>query len=49
MKILGIDPAENLASEANRKGIRTLQDYFTTKLAGEIVKKYGRIFERKQG
>ena len=42
MKILGIDPAENLASEANRKGIRTLQDYFTTKLAGEIVKKYGR-------
>ena len=41
MRILGIDPAENLAAEANRKGIKTLQDYFSTNLASDIVKKYG--------
>jgi len=41
MKILGIDPAENLAIEANRKGIKTLCEYFTTELANKIVKDYG--------
>lgn len=41
MRILGIDPAENIAREATRKGIPTLPHYFSVKLAEKIVKKYG--------
>lgn len=41
-KILGIDPAENIARVANENGIKTIADYFSKKLANKIVKKYGR-------
>ena len=40
MRILGIDPAENLAKKANTQGIPTLARYFTSKLAGEVVAGY---------
>lgn len=39
--ILGIDPAENLAKEANGQGIPTLVCYFTSKLAGEVLADHG--------
>ncbi|MBK65670.1 MAG: hypothetical protein CL769_01755 [Chloroflexi bacterium] len=41
-KILGIDPAKNLATIANNKGINTLNSFFTNDLAKEIREKYGK-------
>lgn len=41
-RILGVDPAENIAKIANEKGIETIADYFSEKLAGGIAGKYGR-------
>jgi len=40
-KILGVDPAENIARTATENGIETIVDYFSDNLAAEIVKKYG--------
>jgi hypothetical protein len=42
MKVLGIDPSENLTLIAKLKGIETLNNFFTKKLADKIIKKYGR-------
>lgn len=41
-KVLGIDPARNVASRATKQGIPTLPVFFNVKLAYQIVKKYGR-------
>lgn len=41
-KILGIDPAKNVARRATAEGIPTLPHFFTVTLAKEIVKKYGK-------
>lgn len=41
MKVLGVDPAINIANEATRKGIETISEFFTKELAEEIVKVYG--------
>ncbi len=40
-KILGITP-ENIAQLANKKGIPTIQDYFSKNLSLKIKKKYGK-------
>lgn len=40
-KILGVDPAENVAKVATENGIETIADYFSENLAVDIVKKYG--------
>lgn len=40
--VLGIDPASNLAQVARMKGIDTLDEFFTIKLAREIAKKRGK-------
>lgn len=40
-RILGIDPAKNIAKVANERGIETIPDFFNEKLAGEILDKYG--------
>lgn len=39
MKILGVDPAENLAKKANQDGVETICALFTKELAKEIRKK----------
>lgn len=41
VKVLGVDPALNVARIAQAKGIETLPDFFTEKKALEIMKKYG--------
>ncbi len=41
VKVLGVDPAVNIAKVANERGIETLPEFFSEKLANEIVKKYG--------
>ncbi|MEK7629884.1 MAG: class I SAM-dependent methyltransferase [Patescibacteria group bacterium] len=41
-KILGVDPAPNIARIANKRGIRTIPDFFTPKVAKDVVKKYGK-------
>jgi nucleoside-diphosphate-sugar epimerase/SAM-dependent methyltransferase/quercetin dioxygenase-like cupin family protein len=41
IKVLGIEPAKNIAEIAQNKGIDTICDYFDTKMADEILKKYG--------
>ena len=41
-KILGIDPAKNIAKIANKNGIETLPIFFNIKTALKIRKKYGK-------
>ncbi|MDA1317286.1 MAG: class I SAM-dependent methyltransferase [bacterium] len=41
-RILGVDPAQNLAKKANAQGIPTLAHYFTKELASAIVAEHGR-------
>jgi 2-polyprenyl-3-methyl-5-hydroxy-6-metoxy-1,4-benzoquinol methylase len=41
MAVVGVDPAENLAREANASGIPTLCDYWSPHLARELVRKFG--------
>lgn len=41
MKVLGVDPAENLVKKANQEGIKTICALFTKELAGKIKKEYG--------
>lgn len=40
-KVLGIDPAENIAAEATRQGIETLPEFFGENVAHEVAKKKG--------
>lgn len=41
MRICGVDPAKNLADEANKKGLTTLNHFFNEKSVDEILKKFG--------
>lgn len=41
IKIIGIDPAENLAKIANRDGIKTIADFFSSELATKVKEKHG--------
>ncbi len=40
-RVLGVDPALNIARVANESGIETLTEYFSPSLAAEIAEKYG--------
>jgi hypothetical protein len=42
MKILGIDPAENLVKIANLNGVETILGYFNSALAKKTAQKYGK-------
>lgn len=39
IKILGIDPAKNIANEANKKGIKTIPEFFNYTFAQKMVRK----------
>ncbi len=39
---VGVEPAKNLAAEANHRGVTTLNRYFGEETIGEIVSKYGK-------
>lgn len=41
-KVLGVDPALNVAARATKDGILTLPHFFNVKIAKQIVKKYGK-------
>ena len=41
-RVIGVDPATNLAKLANKNGIPTIAKFFSHKLAKEVVKDYGR-------
>jgi hypothetical protein len=41
-KVLGVDPAKNIAKFANDNGVETIADFFSQKLAKNISKKYGK-------
>jgi SAM-dependent methyltransferase len=42
MKVLGIEPSKNVANIARKKGIETIIDFFSEKLAKKTVKKHGK-------
>jgi dTDP-4-dehydrorhamnose reductase/SAM-dependent methyltransferase len=42
MRVIGVDPAENLAAEANAAGVPTVNAYWSTAIAKDIVARYGR-------
>src|SRR3989344_4959714 len=42
MRVLGVDPARNVARRATAEGIPTLPHFFTKKIAVRIEKKYGK-------
>jgi 2-polyprenyl-3-methyl-5-hydroxy-6-metoxy-1,4-benzoquinol methylase len=41
MRVIGVDPAENLAAEANAAGIPTLNVYWSPAIAKDIMARYG--------
>lgn len=41
-KVLGIDPAKNVAEVANKEGIETIPDFFNKNTARKILQKYGK-------
>lgn len=43
IRILGIDPSENVSQMAKAKKIPVITDYFTTKTARTIVQQYGKM------
>ncbi len=42
VKAIGIEPAQNIAEMANKLGLETIPDFFTEKIALEIVKQHGK-------
>lgn len=41
-KVIGVEPAKNLAKSANEKGLFTINDFFGTQLAKKIVAEHGK-------
>jgi hypothetical protein len=41
MKVLGIDPAKEIAKKASKNGVETVGDFFSFKLSKELRKRYG--------
>src|SRR5258708_29323071 len=41
-KVLGIDPAENIAQVANEQGIETISAFFSKEMVLDLIKKYGK-------
>lgn len=43
IKVVGVEPAKNIADIANKHGINTINDYFTNSVCESIVKNYGYV------
>jgi hypothetical protein len=43
IKIVGVDPAVNVAKLANENGIETINAYFNSKVADQIIEQYGKV------
>lgn len=43
MSVLGIDPARNLAEEANKNGIPTIPEFFTAEYADQMLEEHGKF------
>jgi SAM-dependent methyltransferase len=41
MKVVGVEPAGNIAALANQSGLTTINDFFTDEVASKIVGEYG--------
>ena len=41
LRVLGVDPAEEIANNATKEGIETIPKFFNLNLAKEILQKYG--------
>jgi len=41
-RILGIDPSANIAATANNRGIETINDFISSKLASRVVESHGK-------
>lgn len=41
-KVLGVEPARNIAAIANKAGLETINAFFTERLSEEMVNKYGK-------
>jgi len=42
LKIIGVDPAQNISRIANRRGVFTISDFFNKKVVKKILKKSGK-------
>lgn len=42
MRVLGIDPAKNIADKATKEGIETIAEFFDVNIARHIAEKYGK-------
>ena len=40
-RVLNIEPARNVAESSRQKGVETIDEFFSKKIAGDIFKKYG--------
>ena len=44
MKVVGVEPAGNIASTANQSGLTTINDFFSDEVASHILENYGHFF-----
>ena len=42
LKIVGIDPAQNICKIANKRGVPTINSFFNLKVVNKVLKKYGK-------
>jgi nucleoside-diphosphate-sugar epimerase len=42
IKVVGVEPAKNIAKLANKNGINTINDYFNSKVSNKILMKHGK-------